>query len=115
MGKRSEKMYKDSPKLERDDESGKVERKKPTSKAAEKEAGTEGENRGGMEDHHGAVLDRHHMYAKHEHEHAMHKDGDKKEMHERHQAEMKAMHKKHEKEGKTGESKIEKTESDKKE
>lgn len=123
MSKRTERMYKDSPKLERDGESGHVEAKKskseeknPSSKTAEKDSGTEGENRGGESDMHaGHVLDRHHMYAKHEHEHAIHKGGDKKEMHERHQAEMKAMHKMHDKAGKTGGEMIEKTESDKKE
>lgn len=122
MGKAA-KMYKDSPKLERDDESGKMEAKKPDHKEEEKKDGTEGEDRGGMKDgvpaHARHVIERMGMHHKHENEHHTHdhgKHGDKKEMHGRHQKEMSEMHKRHEKEaGKTGGDMIEKVESDKKE
>lgn len=91
----SKDMYKKSAKPAKDDV-----KEGPTE--AEKTATAENGEVGSMpvhEDHMARhVLDRHHMMAKHEHEHAMHKEGDKGEMHGRHQAEMKAMHKRHEKE-----------------
>ena len=105
MGKMSEKMYGNAPKLERDAEDGKVKVKK-ADKAEDKEAVTEGgaESEGAnMEARHS--MDRAEMHMKHQREHMMHKGGDKKEMHSRHADEHAAMHKRHEKEMGKGEKK----------
>ena len=98
--KQSEKMYGNAPKLERDEQDGKVKVKKSEEKAPEgKEANGGGE---GIE-----VLDRHSMermdlHHKHQHEHHTHDHGkhpeDKKELHARHEEEVKMLYKKHEKE-----------------
>lgn len=101
MSKMSEKMYGNSPKLEREEESGKVTVKK---NSMDKDTSGEGEDQGSgqtvpvtsrhamerMEMHHSHMRD-HHM-----HDHGKH--GDKKEMHERHEKMMKEMHARHEKE-----------------
>lgn len=124
MGKRSSRMYKDSPKMSRG-ESGKMEVKKPT-KAEKVESGTEGvlsedAQEGALPPHIRHASDRSDMHKRHEHEHMMHDhagNGDKKDMHERHHAEMKALHKMHEKEhgkGEAGKEKAGKQEAPKKE
>lgn len=124
---RKERMYdKDKqPRMERD-KKGDMAVTKGKVKNEEKEAGAEGAMREPEE--HGAdqdmgarhSMDRLSMHTKHEGEHMAHKEGDKKEMHGRHQKEIKDMHKRHEKEmdgkeGADGEEMIEKVESDKKE
>lgn len=86
---KSNKLYKDSPKLERDDESGKVGIKKPT-KADGENIGTEGDAIPGSEgdmpiDVHQA--ERNEVGKKHVQE--------LKDMHKRHDAEFEAMHKRH--------------------
>lgn len=95
---KSDKLYGESPKLERDDESGKVEVKKP----AKAEAEAEGQETEGMPAPARHAMDRMSMFMKHENEHAMSdygKGGSKAEMMARHTEEMKAMVKRHEKEG----------------
>ena len=101
--KQADKMYGNSPKSERDPEDGKVKVKR-ADKSEDKESVTEG----GAESESADVGGRHSMYRmsmshKHEMEHMMHKGGDKKEMHARHEEEMKMMHKRHEKESGKGE------------
>lgn len=98
----ADKMYGNSPKMERDGE-GKMGIKKS---GKVDESNDEAEDQGDGE----AVpmvarhaMDRLSMHHKHEHEHHAHKDGDKKEMHKRHMEEMKAMHGRHEKEMGKGE------------
>ncbi len=97
-GKSSKDMYEKSPKLK---EGGKVEESAGPTKA-ERTANEENGQVGDMPVHDEMMArhsnDRHIMHAKHEHEHAMHKKGDKKEMHSRHEKERKAMHTAHEKE-----------------
>lgn len=113
---RADKMYKDSPELGRDEESGKMKIKKTDSKihreASEAESGT-----AGMPVHERHAMERREVHHRHETEHAMHGKGDKKELHSRHEKERSDMVKRHEKEhGKeskgsgSGEEKIEKTE-----
>lgn len=131
MSKRSERMYKDSPKMERGDD-GHVAVSKKKVETEEKEAGADGAIRSdsseAMPAHVRHGMERRSMQERHETEHAVHDyahDGDSKdEMHGRHAKEMNQMHKRHEKEAgehssgkgeKTGEKKIEKVESDKKE
>lgn len=136
MVSKAEKMYGNSPHLERDEESGKMGIKKSATKASE-EHGTEGMHAHERHEHERRVMHHRHLkehmdlHHKHEMEHSMHeamKHGHKgalherhereyKEMHARHHSEMKDMHDRHEKEadGKTGESKIEKIEKDAKE
>lgn len=141
MSSRKERMYKDSPKLERG-ESGEMGVKKPN-KAQVVEAGVDGAQREGegasetLPSHVRHQMERDQMYARHSHEHALHdhhESGDKAEMHERHAKEMKSIYGRHEKEmkagsmsgekskpvkesssEKTGEKEIEKIKSDKKE
>ncbi len=100
MARGSASMYKNSPRLEKG-EDGKVGvSKNPGPTKAEKTATAENGQVGGEPIHEEMMarhnLDRHTMHAAHEHEHAMHKGGDKHEMHERHHGEMKKMLKKHE-------------------
>lgn len=104
---RSDKLYKDSPTTERDEESGKVavKKKKPEEKKADaNKQGTVGDGEpmhAGIEPHARHAMERLAMHAKHENEHHAHdagKHGDKKEMHARHQKEMADMHKRHDKE-----------------
>jgi hypothetical protein len=113
------KLYKDSPKLKREDASGKMavhKEKNLESEKVDKAVGTEVPPDGlPMDVRH--AHERRDMHNRHETEHAMHK-GDKKEVHIRHQTEMKDMHKRHEKaygaEAKgSGENKIEKVEKSK--
>ena len=101
MSKMSDKMYGHSPKMERDEEDGKVKVKKS---GKVDEANDEAEDQGDGE----AVPMRHHMeraemHMKHQREHMMHKGGSKKELHGRHEEEIKMLHKKHEKEHGKGE------------
>lgn len=103
----SKAMYKDSPKLERDTESGKMGvSKAPT--AAEKKADEVDGHTDGMQEHgshphdrrelaHKHIKEHMDMHHKHEMHHAMHK-GDKKVLHARHHEEKKALHATHEKE-----------------
>lgn len=95
----SKDLYKNSPKLERG-ENGKMgvskkETPAPQSGSDEADAGEAGMpvEKNDMQGRHN--LDRHMMFAKHEHEHATSK-ADKTEMHARHHTEIKAMMKKHE-------------------
>lgn len=91
------------PRLERDEKSGNMAVKK-SDKGADKEAVTEGGAESETADVGGRhSMDRMSMHHKHEMEHMMHKGGDKKEMHARHEEEMKMMHKRHEKEHGRGE------------
>lgn len=115
-----EKFYKDSPKLERDAETGDMKVSKKEKKAEAVQTGTEGVQRDEEMPHDDTsarhAMDRLSLHHKHENEHHAHKGGDKHDMHERHVSEHKAMFKKHEKElGATGEKMIAKVESDKKE
>lgn len=116
MVSRSEKMYKDSPEMKRDEESGKMEVKKPT-KADAIDAGVDHMNinvrhpaeRREMKHKH--MAEHLAMHSKHEMEHAHHdgKGGSKEMLHDRHEkehkemnssheAEFKKLHEKHEKE-----------------
>lgn len=114
-----EKFYKDSPKLERDDESGDMKVSKGEKKSVDVQNGTDGAQRDEAMPHHVRhAKERHDMHSRHEHEHSMYDhagQGDKHEMHERHHGEMKAMHKRHEKEVKTGTSMIDKVEKNEEE
>lgn len=98
MGKMADKMFGNSPKMERDEESSKMVVKK---KAMDKDKTGEAEDQGSgeqipMESRH--AMDRLSMHHKHEGEHMSHKGGDKKEMHKRHMEEHEAMMKRHDKE-----------------
>lgn len=100
---RAEKMYKNSPKLERDEKDGKVKSVKPTPK--EKEAARVGDGTEGMAMHENLhpmarhAVERHQMHSRHEMDHSMHPSHeDKKAMHARHLKEKTDMYKKHEKE-----------------
>lgn len=117
MGKKAAKMYKDSPKMERSEETGKMDVKKKPAHKDDVKSGTEGEVREGVPVHARHAMDRMALHHKHETEHYAHDQGDhgdKKEMHGRHEKEMADMHKRHHKEG-DGEKMISKVESDKKE
>lgn len=113
MASKHEKMYANSPTLEKG-EDGKpyVKKNKPTEaekKTAEVDSGT-----AGMQMHDAThALERGMMHHRHEMEHTAQdmKGGDKKEMHARHIKEIADMHKRHEKGGKI----IEKVEDNKKE
>ena len=98
--KQAEAMYGNSPKLERDEKSTKMEVKKPEKKAPEGAEG--GEENAGIPVHERHIKERMDMHHKHQHEHYTHDHGkmpnDKKELHERHESEMKELHKKHERE-----------------
>jgi hypothetical protein len=98
----ADKMYGDSPKLERD-EGGKMGVKKKSMEKKDDEA--EGEDEAGTGDHLPVMvrhsMERHEMNSSHEREHHMHdmgKHGDKKEMHDRHEKMRKDLHTRHEKE-----------------
>lgn len=103
MSKMSEKMYGNSPKMERE-ESGKMAVKKKVAEKDGKDMTGEGEDKGSgeavpMAARH--MMERSDMHGRHEKEHALHdhgKHGDKHGMHERHRTEMASMHKAHEKE-----------------
>ena len=118
---RSERMYRDSPSIKRDESDGKVKAMKPSAdkkKADEVQGGTDGAMREPMHEDMAArhAMDRLSMHHKHEAEHHAHKGGDKKEMHKRHMTEHKGMLKAHDKEmGASGEDMIEKTEENEKE
>ena len=99
MSKQSERMYGNSPKLERD-ESGSVKIKKSETKAPEgAEANGGGEGVPVLVKH---AAERAELHHKHEHEHHMHDLGkestDKKDLHEKHEREFSEMHERHEKE-----------------
>lgn len=103
MGK-SEKMYKNTPKMERGDEDGKMKISK-----GEKETARENDDTASIATEDGVAPNMRHamertmMHHRHETEHTMHdngKTGDKKEMHSRHIKEITDMQKRHEK-GKT--------------
>lgn len=105
--KNSKEMYANSPKLSRG-EDGKMsvhKKEQESNGEADASAGHEGEpvqvkNEESEEHdmHARHNLDRHTMHARHEHEHAMHKHGDKKEMHARHGKEHGEMLKRHDSE-----------------
>ena len=107
MSKRTERMYKDSPHMERDKESGSMKAtKKPEMQHAK-------ENSKGMEEHEEGLpmvarhsMERSAMHARHETEHTIHDHTtpkkDKKEMHARHIKEHGDMLKRHEKELEAG-------------
>lgn len=107
----SKKMYANSPHLKRD-ENGKMsvhKKEQESNGEADASAGHEGEpvqvKNEESEEHEMHArhnLDRHTMHARHEHEHAMHKGGDKKEMHTRHSKEHSDMLKRHDSEMGTG-------------
>lgn len=110
---RHTKMYRDSPTLERDEETGgmkKSKKKGPTE--AEKKSSEVSSGTAGMEQHAEGVpmvarhaMERHGMHGRHEMEHTVHDHsgaGDKHEMHARHAKEMADMHKRHEKEATKG-------------
>lgn len=95
---RPDKMYKDSPELARDEESGKMTVKKSETREEPKARETEGES---LPVHARHAHERREMHHRHQLEHAIHdngKGGSKKDMHERHREEMAAMHKRHDKE-----------------
>ena len=102
--KMAEKLYGNSPKMERDEESGKMGIKKKSAAKEGKDTTGEAEDQGSgqgvpMEVQHS--MERHEAHHSREREHHMHdmgKHGDKKEMHGRHEKMMADMHKKHEKE-----------------
>lgn len=120
MSKRSEKMYKNSPKIERDEETGSLGITRGEKKSAEVNSGTDGqgvkeEGPEGIPPEARHAIERREVHNRHETEHMVHDHGklNKAEMHKRHQDEVKAMHKKHEKEhGKrdSGEKEIKKIE-----
>lgn len=98
MASKSERMYGDSPRMERS-ESGKMEVKKPDAKEAEASMG-DGEPMHAQVAERMSMAHRHSaehmgMRMRHEMEHQGNK-GDKKPMHRMHEAEMGDMHKRHE-------------------
>lgn len=100
---RGEKMYRNSPKMERDVESGKMKVTKPESAAPELNDADQG-----IPVHVRHAMERQDVAMRHEREHAMvdyGKSGDKGEMLSRHQQEMKEIHKRHMKEMSKGASK----------
>lgn len=99
MSKMADKLYGDSPKLERD-EGGSMKIKKSEKKANK----SEGEDIGSGDSipvtarHSMERMEMHHKHMRDQHTHDVGKHGDKKEMHSRHMAEVGAMYKRHEKE-----------------
>ena len=101
-------LYDESPAIEHDEKGGTRVRKPtkeevgPSSKEkGVKEESVHEQNGEGLPPHVRHSMDRHHLHAKHEHEHATadhHGHSDKKAMHERHEKEFKEMHTRHEKE-----------------
>lgn len=103
MGSKAEKMYKSTPKMERDEEGGKMKVTKAEKESARINDGTESVpiHEEGVAPHMRHAMERTMMHHRHETEHTMHdggKIGDKKDMHSRHIKEMSDMHKRHEKE-----------------
>lgn len=111
-------LYKDSPKLERN-EKGDIKSVKPSDKegapsesmkkADEIQSGMDGvKMTEGLPPHVRHAHERRDMHNRHETEHSVHdngKGGDKKEMHARHEKEYGDMHKRHDKEMAAGEKK----------
>lgn len=104
MSKMADKLFGSSPKMERDEESGKMSVKKKVAAKEGKDPTGEAEDQGSgqqipMEVRHS--MERHELHHSHEREHHMHdmgKHGDKKEMHSRHEKMRGDLHKRHEKE-----------------
>ncbi len=102
MSKQAEKMYGNSPKLERDEKGDMAVKKKEASKDKDEEGEAEDQGTGEkvpMLARHS--MERHSLHNEHEREHHMHDihgKGDKKEMHERHEKMFKEMHGRQEKE-----------------
>lgn len=127
---RASKMYKDSPEIKKDEETGRPVVSKKEKEADKVQSGTDGmkmEEKG--DEHAGERMGMRHkhieehvkLHTKHAMEH-MHHEGNKKELHEkherehkethdRHHKEMAKMHERHEKEmpGESGEKMIEKS------
>jgi hypothetical protein len=107
---RSEKMYGNSPTMERNEE-GKMKVTKPEKKEKGEMEHARG-NSAGMNEHEDGLppvarhaMERRDMHARHETEHMMHDHkgtSEKTEMHSRHEKLMKEMHKRHETELKEG-------------
>ena len=105
MASKSDKMYANSPKMERDDE-GKMAVKKRADKDYNETVIGDGEDvearqtveRRALKHKH--IKEHHDFFHKHEQEHAAYKGKDKAELHKRHYAELKAMHAEHENEHK---------------
>jgi len=96
---RADKMYKDSPELQRNEESGKMAVVKKASK--EKESSDEKGENDGIPAPARHQMERMELHSKHQHEHHAHdsgKHGSKSEMHARHVKEYQDMFKRHEKE-----------------
>ena len=119
MGSKSSKMYKDSPKLERD-EDGNLGVTQRQEESDETQAGTEGMAVGVRQAHDRRDMHHRHemehmaLHHKHEREHMAHdiaKGGEKHEMHKRHEEEHKAMTDRHHHEMKKMHAKHEKNES----
>lgn len=95
----SKRMYKNSPRIEHDEDGkAKISRASKDAKAEKVQSGTENISPDGslpMPARH--AMERREMNNRHETEQSIHK-GDKKMMHERHEKETKAMHDRHEKE-----------------
>lgn len=118
MGKNSEKLYGKSPKMERNEESGEMEVKKPENKAPEKNEEVDGGFDGMPVDtrhaHERRETKHRHMHEhmtthhKHEVEHSIQGEGHKGAIHERHAKEIHEMHKRHHEEVKTMHSRHEK-------
>lgn len=102
MTKMSDKLYGHSPKMERDEESGKVAVKKKDKADADTKGETEDQGTGeSLPVHARHAIERMDMHHMHQHEHHMHdhgKHGHKKEMHQRHEKMMKELYARHEKE-----------------
>ncbi len=96
---KAEKRYKNSPELKRDGE-GKMKVSKKEKEAARTDDGTQGMaiHEEGMPIQSRHMMERTNMHSRHEVEHSMHGNADKKELHGRHLKEMADLHKKHEKE-----------------
>lgn len=97
----ADKMYKSSPKMERNDE-GKMKVTKAEKESARTNDGTEGMpiHEEGVSPQMRHAMERTMMHHRHETEHTMHdngKTGEKKDMHSRHIKEVMDMHKRHEK------------------
>lgn len=101
MASKSEKMYKDSPELERDEKSGKMAVKKRADKKDNEAVIGDGElvdarhasERSELKHRH--VSEHLKMHHRHEMEHSSH-TGEITELHKRHMTELKAMHGEHE-------------------
>lgn len=93
------KMYKKSPRLERDAETEKLK----VSARPDEDKGEGMQQEGspeGIPTHIRHAIERRDVHSRHENEHMVHDHGraDKAEVHKRHQEEIKTMHKRHEKE-----------------